>query len=157
MRRDENPIIGRPCVSGHIGPAIRSMRTDPNRVVEIVQQWTSPQRRGVALMPERGSSCTYRAVEVRRGDGPAVFVLLHFAYPLVGFVHPPYEWHKQFIDFDELARLLADEFEVYSAASLNAKLDHLGEMRPHLDSADLWAIRNYKPRSIGEFVFNEWD
>lgn len=155
MKQRGNPLIGRRGICGAFVPETKSLATDAALFVERLKMWSSTSRRGVALVDFGGSWATYHAVEVRRAGQDPLFALLHFAYPLVGFATRIDTFRKAFIDQDGLSELLAGDYEVYDADSLNAPLAMTEEIRPYFD--DQRSVRAYKPRCVGDVVFNEWD
>ena len=153
MTRRGNPILGRPGLDGAIVSETKEARTDVRRLTALLRAWPSPERRGVKAIDSPNSCGSYSVVEVRSASG-VVFALLHFAYPLVAFVESLAFSDKRFVDRDELAALIEHEFHVYAADCYNERLTVTDELRPCLN---LSAIKRERPRSVGNYIFNEWD
>ncbi len=81
-----------------------------------------------------------------------LYVLLNKIYPIVAFTDS-FTFEKRFIDIPESSALFWD-YEIPGAVSLNSAFaynDH------ELSEAELQQIRYWKPVSVGNIVFNDWD
>ncbi len=86
-------------------------------------------------------------------NGKSICILLNRYYPIIGFTR---ELHgsKYFIDCKELFSMLSYQYNVIACDRLNAPFDNC----PHaLDKCELQQIEYYRPTSIGNIIFNEWD
>lgn len=96
---------------------------------------------------------------IELADGP-IAVLLNCHFPVVGFAIPARDGDTrslQFVDCEGLANLLnkIGEYEVLSRDELEKAVspDDLQRLLPaEIDQAHYW-----KPRRVGDVVFNFWD
>ena len=95
---------------------------------------------------------SYYEAQIAVGD-ELVSMLMNKYYPVIGFCKNGSDGKKIFIDLPG-ENLSEFGYKVTSAAELNAEFNNFDH---DLDAAELEQIKYWKPQSVGEIVFNEWD
>ncbi|NQX68686.1 hypothetical protein HQN90_21405 [Paenibacillus alba] len=93
-----------------------------------------------------------------------IFILLNSSYPFVAFASSVQYLEIEFIDhsLSNIVCVFNDEFRVLSAIETNQKLE-LDErtltlfIKNRLNEAELCQIFHWKPKTVGDVIFNFWD
>jgi hypothetical protein len=103
---------------------------------------------------EGGKVCNYLLARFDFSDC-SVTALLNRVYPILGFAKFPAE--VGFIDCPKLAEAFASlgDYTVASGEELNRPL--LRELCKDLAPRELKQIQYFRPRTIGDVIFNYWD
>ena len=81
-----------------------------------------------------------------------VYLLQNKYYPIIAMTKELSLYEKVFIDIIDPFRII--DGEIISAEILNEAFD---DTQYHLSNVELQQIRYWKPVSIGNIIFNEWD
>lgn len=81
-----------------------------------------------------------------------VYLLQNKYYPIIAMTKELSLYEKVFIDITDPFRII--DGEIISAEILNEAFD---DTQYHLSNVELQQIRYWKPVSIGNIIFNEWD
>ena len=82
-----------------------------------------------------------------------MYILLNKYYPIVAFTNELTMNEKSFINIEENLYVLAN-YNMVGAEILNAAFTY---SEHNLSKAELKQIKYWKPTSIGNIIFNEWD
>lgn len=94
----------------------------------------------------------------------STFILLNSSYPFVAFASSVQYFHIEFVDCSLSSDVdaLSNGFKVLSANALNQRL--ILDERTHtvlnensLNMAELNQIFRWKPKTVGDVIFNFWD
>ncbi|TXK70160.1 hypothetical protein [Paenibacillus sp. N3.4] len=94
----------------------------------------------------------------------SIFILLNSSYPFIGFASSVQNYEIEFIDhsLSNIVCVFNDVFRVLSAIALNQQLA-LDERtltvlnENSLNEAELRQIFHWKPKTVGDVIFNFWD
>lgn len=90
--------------------------------------------------------------------------MLNSSYPFVAFASSVQYFDIEFVDhsLSSVVDALSNEFRVLSANSLNQRLvlderTHNVLNKNYLNKAELNQIFHWKPKTVGDVIFNFWD
>lgn len=86
-----------------------------------------------------------------------IYILLNEHYPYLTFVSSVEFEDIKFIDVPALHALFDAFYQVTGTVELNASVDQSLLMKMELNSAEVEQIAYWKPRTIGQIIFNYWD
>ncbi|MZQ80814.1 hypothetical protein GQF01_01500 [Paenibacillus sp. 5J-6] len=94
----------------------------------------------------------------------SIFILLNSSYPMVAFASSVQYFEIEFIDhtLSNMVSVLNDRFRVLSAIETNQQLeldDRTNSLLTEnsLNEAELSQIFHWKPKTVGDVIFNFWD
>ena len=99
------------------------------------------------------------AVAILDFDAGAVAVVLNAHFPVIAFADPPKEGEisLRFVDSPKLADTFRS-FGVYTVVDRTVLLESVNASHwKQLASAEMERLRYFKPRCVGEVIFNCWD
>jgi hypothetical protein len=103
-------------------------------------------------------AANYVRVDLELPGGP-VSVVLNVHFPVMAFVAPPSDNRHdlRFVDAPPLAEVFRgfDTYTILTATEASEPVT--AEACARLSSAELGELRYWRPRYIGEVVFNHWD
>jgi hypothetical protein len=110
------------------------------------------------LAPRRPMACNYALALIGFRD-TTVAVALNGVFPLLAFAAPPADWQDA-LDFTDCPELAA-QFEQFGAYTLllaeDLRRPLTREMWRDLAPHEQQRVRYFRPRQVGNVVFNHWD
>lgn len=111
------------------------------------------------LEPEFPSSFYKCEVEL---NNKQLYVLLNAHYPFVAFASVVDFGNIEFVDVQELAGVFSEQFQVLTNEDVNQPLRYgtkqnvlLNENQ--LNQSEIQQIAHWKPKTVGEVIYNQWD
>ncbi len=90
-------------------------------------------------------------------SGDLLYILLNEHYPYLAFASSVEFGDITFIDVPALHALFDPYYQVIDPAELNVSVDHSLIMKMELNRAEVEQIAYWKPRTIGQIIYNHWD
>lgn len=90
-------------------------------------------------------------------SGKQLYVLLNEHYPFVAFASFVDIENIMFIDRPQLDEHFSDYYTVLGKKELNAPFNHRVIEKSELNGAELKQFAYWKPKTVGEIIFNYWD
>ena len=104
--------------------------------------------------PQYPANYYYARVEML---GNPLYILLNEHYPYLAFASDHEYRNITFIDAPALHAHFSPFYQVLGKKALNKPLNLSLAMKTKLNNAELKQIEYWKPKSIGQIIFNYWD
>jgi len=102
--------------------------------------------------------CSYALARLEFSES-IIAVILNLFYPIIAYAKCPKEGQTilEFIDCQKLTEIFStfDKYWIATSEELNHPLGR--EMCANLSAAELKRVRYFRPKRVGDVIFNYWD
>lgn len=114
------------------------------------------RNKGRVIDIQKPRDANYYCAEMQLFD-KTFFILLNCHYPYVAFASTVEYGDISFIEPPTLEKEFSSIYYVLKSKELNAPFDESLVENSELNEAELDQISYWKPETIGEIIFNQWD